>query len=122
MKENSLKELHEMLEKMIDERGEREAFEKFKKEHEHESPAEILKGLLEGLEETLEKGKMKPNFFIKMRTYKDREGYSIEVKGNRPSIMTALAELSGSLLEKSNLSKSDILRAVKTGLESAEED
>lgn len=122
MKGNSLKELHEMLEKTIDERGMREDFERFKKEHEDESPLETLKSLLEGLKDTLEDVEMKPNFFIKMRTFKDKEGYSIEVKGNRPSLMTALAELSGNLLEKRNLSEKDILRAVKTGLEAVKED
>ena len=95
--EKMLKGLKDMLEKSIDESGLREEFEEFKK-------------------------KQKPNFKIRLETYKDREGYAIEVKGNRPSLCLALAELATSLMLETNLTKEDILELINKGIETAEEE
>ena len=86
-----------------------------------------LRGVLEksikesGLEEELKK-KFKPNFKLHIETHKNKEGYEIEVKGNRASLCLALAELTTNLMQQTNLTSDDILDAVHQGIESAEEE
>lgn len=94
MEKEDLEELRKMLKKLIEDEEVRESFENFKK-----------------------RVMPKPNFKIYMESDEKGEGCKIEVEGNRPSIMLALAHLSNSLLEQSNLTKSDILEAIETGLE-----
>jgi len=74
-----------------------------------------------GLEEELKK-KFKPDFKIRIESYKDKEGYSIEVRGNKASVCLALAELTTNIMKETNLTRDDILDAVHQGIESAEEE
>ena len=85
---------------------------------------EILE-ILEGLTEMLEKkvGKIpKPEFKIYMKSDEEGEGFEIEVYGDKPSLCMALAELTTQLLEKSNLTKDDIIEAIEAGIEEYEQE
>lgn len=95
--EKMLEELKDMLEKSIDESGLKEEYEEFKK-------------------------KMKPEFKILIATNKKKEGYEVEIKGSRASLCLALAELATNLMLNTNLTRDDILDAVKAGIETAEEE
>ena len=85
---------------------------------------ELMKKLKEGLKELKEeisKDIPKPKFEIHLKSYPDGEGYQSHIEGNWSSLMLALAELSYTLVQKTNLSKEDILEAVNRGLDTADE-
>ena len=118
--EKMMKEFNENMGKMIDEMGKREDFEKFKKEREGKSIEELLEELKESL--TGLKSIKKPEFKIHIESDKEGEGRYLEIKGNRPSIMVALAEIARSLVLESNLTEDDIREAIETGIESTNEE
>lgn len=62
---------------------------------------------------------MNKNFKILIESKED--GAKIEIKGTKPNLMSALANLVSNMLEKTNLSKEEISYAVKVGLMSDEE-
>lgn len=62
---------------------------------------------------------MNNNFKILIESKED--GAKIEIKGTKPNLMSALANLVSNMLEKTNLSKEEISYAVKVGLMSDEE-
>jgi hypothetical protein len=62
---------------------------------------------------------MNNNFKILIESEED--GAKIEIKGTKPNLMSALANLVSNMLEKTNLSKEEISYAVKVGLMSDEE-
>lgn len=62
---------------------------------------------------------MNNNFKILIESKED--GAKIEIKGTKPNLMSALANLVSNMLEKTNLSKEEISCAVKVGLMSDEE-
>jgi len=62
---------------------------------------------------------MNNNFKILIESEED--GAKIEIKGTKPKLMSALANLVSNMLEKTNLSKEEISYAVKVGLMSDEE-
>lgn len=62
---------------------------------------------------------MNNNFKILIESEKDE--VKIELKGTKPNLMSALANLSRSMLKGTNLSKKEIRRAVELGLMSEEE-
>lgn len=62
---------------------------------------------------------MNRNF--KMLIKSEGNGVRLEVEGTKYSLMYALAHLASNLLEKSNLSREDIRKAVEIGLMSKEE-
>ena len=62
---------------------------------------------------------MNNNFKILIESKED--GAKIEIKGTKPNLMLALANLVSNMLEKTNLSKEEISYAVKVGLMSDEE-
>lgn len=62
---------------------------------------------------------MNNNFKILIESEED--GAKIEIKGTKPNLMSALANLVSNMLEKTNLSKEEISYAVKVGLMSNEE-
>ena len=62
---------------------------------------------------------MNNNFKILIESKED--GAKIEIKGTKPNLMSALANLSRSMLKGINLSKEEIRRAVELGLMSDEE-
>ncbi len=62
---------------------------------------------------------MNNNFKILIESKED--GARIEIKGTKPNLMSALADLVSNMLEKTNLSKEEISYAVKLGLMSDEE-
>lgn len=123
MKEKDLNGLLERLDKIIDDMGERENFEKFKKEQEGKSIEELLDELKESMKKAKNKIKdFKPNVKILVETDEDGEGRTVEIKGNKPSIMLGLAELTTELVQESNLTEEDIRFAIETGIETAKEE
>jgi len=46
----------------------------------------------------------------------------LELEGNRPSLLFALAHLTAALIENTNITAEDIREAVEKGIEVAEED
>lgn len=62
---------------------------------------------------------MNNNFKILIESEED--GTKIEIKGTKTNLMSALGILVSNMLEKTNLSKEDIIYAVKIGLMSDEE-
>ena len=98
-----------------------------KRSKKEEKDSKDLGSLLDSLKEILEEHKkdlikdFAPMFKIHMESDEEGEGCSIEVEGNKPSLMIALAELASNLIEHTNLTEEDILKAVQTGIENAEE-
>lgn len=114
-----MEDLEKMLNKMIDDRGLREDFEKFKKENEGKS----LEELLDELKEKIKKVEnFKPDFKILVESDKEGMGRTVSVKGNKKSIMIGLAELATSLVQDSNLTEEDIRYAIETGIKTANEE
>lgn len=111
-----MKDLEKILNKMIDDRGLREDFEKFKKENEGKSLEELLDELKEKVKN------FKPDFKILVESNKEGIGRTVSVKGNKKSIMIGLAELATSLVEDSNLTEEDIRYAIETGIKTANEE
>ena len=123
MEEKDLDKIIEKMNKMIDDMGKREEFEKFKKERENKSLEELLDELKESMEKTKEKiNNFKPNVKILVETDENGEERTVEIKGNRPSIMLGLAELTTELVQNSNLTEEDIRFAIETGIKTANEE
>lgn len=59
---------------------------------------------------------------FKIHIESEGEGCKVEIEGNKPSLMTALAELSGALVENSNLTEKDILFAINTGIKNSKKE
>ena len=101
MKEKEMKEkldeLRNLLEEALDETGLRDEFEKYRKHR-------------------------KPEFKIYMKSHSNGEGCTIEVVGNKPSLMLALAELSTSLMRETNLTAEDIREAINMGIKHVEDE
>ena len=95
--EKKLEDLKEKLESALDETGLREEFEEFKKKH-------------------------KPKFKIYMKSHSNGEGCMIEVEGNKPSLLFALAHLTATLVKETNLTADDIREAIEEGIDAVEED
>ena len=113
----------ERMDKMINVMGERENFEKFKQEQEGKSIEELLDELKKTLIKAEEKAKnFKPNVKILVETDEDGKGRTVEIKGNKPSVMIGLAELATELVQSSNLTAKDIRFAIETGIETANEE
>lgn len=80
---------------------------------------EKAKELLGELSEIID---IKPKFKIYIETNKKGTGRTIEIKGNKASLMVGLADLATTLIEQSNLTEEDILFAINTGIKTAGED
>lgn len=86
---------------------------------------ELLGKLKEGLDDLKEdilKDIPKPNFEIHLKSHPNGKSCKMHIEGNWPSLMLALSELSYTLVNKTNLSKEDILEAVERGFEEKDED
>ena len=114
--EKILDRLNETMDKMIDDMGERENFEKFKKEHEGESFEELL----DKLKETLP---AKNSYFkIFVERNKDGESRRINIQGRKRSLMEGLSDIARVLILESNLTEKDIREAIEVGIESTNEE
>jgi len=95
--EEKIENLKNKLEEALDEYGLREEFEDFKK-------------------------RLKPDFKIIMKSNPNGKSCMLELEGNRPSLLFALAHLTAALIENTNITAEDIREAVEKGIEVAEED
>lgn len=90
------RELKDMIEGMLDDCGLREEYEKFKE-------------------------RRKPDFKIIMKSNPNGKSCMLELEGNRPSLLFALAHLTAALIDNTNLTAEDIREAVEEGIDAAEE-
>ena len=112
--DNLLDNLLEGLNKIIDDSGKREDFEKFKKENEGKS----IEDLLDELKESMVK-RLKPNFKIVIESNPDGNGGHLQLEGTRPSLKLGLAELVTRLVRENVLTEEMIRSSIETGIKTA---
>lgn len=112
-----LEELKEKMDKIIDEKGLREDFEKFKKEKAGKS----LEELLDELKESILKKNGKPEYELMIKSNEDGETHKTKIVGYGSDVLFGLSELVADMQKQCDIPKEIIMKAVELGLNDEEE-
>jgi hypothetical protein len=107
---------------MIDDLGERENFEKFKKEHEDKSLEELLDELKESIKKRNElENKKESKYELSIKSLENGK-HQVCIQGTGRDILVALRELIGDIIHEANAPVELVREVVNDALDQLEED